>query len=279
MTKTVICDRFYLDQCFNEIVFSLENWISHGSGWIVEEITSQYLNVSFYLPLSGSTYVKLPKELNHPMQGLISVNNFDNKCFLWCHVRHLNCDGKNLWRITQKDREIAESLNYSSVKFPVSKNDYDKISVLNKININVFCYEGKIIFPIYLSNQSFNNTMELLLISNHCVYIKDFNRLMSSKTKNKNKKWFCKSCLQYFSSEKMLEEHSGDCLMINGGQKVKLETGFIEFKNYSRQIPVPFKIYADFECLLKGCDSGIHNDCVSYTSKHQDHIPCSLLIN
>ena len=91
-----------------------------------------------------------------------------------------------------------------------------------------------------MSNQSFNNTMDLLLISNHCLYIKDFNRLMFSKTKNKNKKWFCKSCLQCFSSEKVLEEHSGDCLMINDGQKVKLETGFIEFKNYSRQIPVPF---------------------------------------
>ena len=63
--------------------------------------------------------------------------------------------------------------------------------------------------------------------------------------------------------------------MINGGQKVKLETGFIEFKNYSRQILVPFKVYADFECLLKGCDSVIHNDCFSYASKYQDHIPCS----
>ena len=116
------------------------------------------------------------------MKGLINVKNFDNKCFIWCHVRNLNCDGKNSWRISGKDREIPESLNYSSVKFPVSKKDYDKISVMNKININVFCYEGKVIFPIYLSNQSFNYTMNLLLISNHYVYIKDFNRLMFNKT-------------------------------------------------------------------------------------------------
>ena len=40
-------------------------------------------------------------------------------------------------------------------------------------------------------------------------------------------------------------------------------------------IPCPFKIYADFECLFKKVDSGIHNDCFSYTSKDQDHIPCS----
>ena len=37
LTKTVIGDKFKLDQCFNEIIYRLENWISHGLGWIVEE--------------------------------------------------------------------------------------------------------------------------------------------------------------------------------------------------------------------------------------------------
>ena len=39
-------------------------------------------------------------------------------------------------------------------------------------------------------------------------------------------------------------------------------------------IPSPFKIYADFEYLLKNVDIGINNDCFSYTTKYQDHIPC-----
>ena len=147
--------------------------------------------------------------------------------------------------------------------------------MINKININVFCYEDKVIFPIYLSDQSFNDTLDLLLISNHCVYIKDLNRLMFSKNKCKNKKWFCKSCLQCFSSEKVLIKHSKDCLLFNGGQNVKLKKGFIEFKNFNKMIPVPFKIYADFECLLKNVDSGINNDCFIYISKYQDHVPCS----
>ena len=45
------------------------------------------------------------------MKGWINIQNNDNKCFLWCHVRHLNLDCKNLWRISEKDREIAERLN------------------------------------------------------------------------------------------------------------------------------------------------------------------------
>ena len=147
------------------------------------------------------------------MKGLINIQNYDNKCFLSFHVRHLSCEGVKLSRITTKDSEIAKNLNYSGISFPVSKKDYDKIGVMNEININVFCYEDKIIYPVYLSNQSFNDTLDLLLISNHYVYIKDFNRLMFNKNKCKNKKWLCKSCLQCFSSEKVLKDPGKDCLI------------------------------------------------------------------
>ena len=46
-----------------------------------------------------------------------------------------------------------------------------------------------------------------------------------------------------------------------------------KFENYFKQMRVPFKIYANFECNLRGveCCEG------SYTKKHQDHIPCSFL--
>ena len=123
----------------------------------------------------------------------------------------------------------------------------------------MFCYENKLTFPIYVSDQKFENLMDLLLVidenKSHYVYIKDFDRFMFHKTKNKNKKWFCKSCLQCFSSENVLIKHKEDCLSINGQQSINLEKGTIEFKNYFKQIPVPFKIYADFECNLRGVES------------------------
>ena len=53
MPKTVIREKYYLDQCFNEIIFRLENWISHRNRWNVDNILSQYLNISSYKPLSG----------------------------------------------------------------------------------------------------------------------------------------------------------------------------------------------------------------------------------
>ena len=105
----------------------------------------------------------------------------------------------------------------------------------------------------------------------HYVYIKDFDRFMFHKTKNKNKKYFCKSCLQCFSSKKLLTEHKEICLSIDGAQFVRLEKRKIEFNNYFKQIPVPFRFYADFECILKSVESyeGF------FSKKYQDHILCS----
>ena len=100
--------------------------------------------------------------------------------------------------------------------------------------------------------------MDLLLTSNefksHYVYIKDIGRFMFNKTKNRKKKHFCKCCLQCFSSKEIPIERKKDCLVINRKQSVKLKSSSIRFKNYSKQIPVHFKIYADFECIFKKVD-------------------------
>ena len=94
---------------------------------------------------------------------------------------------------------------------------------------------------------------------------------MFNKTKNKNKKWFCKNCLQCFSSEITLIKHEKDCLSINGVQSVKVKKEIIKYENYFNQLPVPFKIYADLEFNFKNVE--IYEG--SYTKKYHDHIPCS----
>ena len=81
----------------------------------------------------------------------------------------------------------------------------------------MFGYENELVFPIYVSDQKCEDSIDLLLLidddRSHYVHIKDF----------------CKSCLQFFSSKNVLTEHKEDCLIINGKQSVKLEKGTIEF--------------------------------------------------
>ena len=122
----------------------------------------------------------------------------------------------------------------------------------------MFGYQNGLVSPIYISDQKFEDSIDLLLLiddyESHYVYIKDFGRFMFHKTKNKNKKWFCRSYLQSFCSENVLIKHNENCLSINGKRSVKLEKEIIKFENYFKQITVHFKIYADFKCNLGGVE-------------------------
>ena len=65
-TKTVINHRFKLENSFQETLYMIDIWINKGSGWNVESIESQYINISTYRPLSRSSYMNLPVELKSP---------------------------------------------------------------------------------------------------------------------------------------------------------------------------------------------------------------------
>ena len=54
-TKAIINHRFKLENYFQEILCMINVWINDGSGWNVESIESQYINISTYRPLSGSS--------------------------------------------------------------------------------------------------------------------------------------------------------------------------------------------------------------------------------
>ena len=71
-----------MEKSFEEIVYMIDVWINNGSGWIIELIESQYINISSYRPLSGNFYIDLPAELISPRKGLINIKNKDKKYFL-----------------------------------------------------------------------------------------------------------------------------------------------------------------------------------------------------
>ena len=73
------------------------------------------------------------------------------------------------------------------------------IKLKNDIRINIFGYEGRQLFPIYISKEKFENQMNLLSITEgenrHYVLIKDFNKFMYNQTKHKERKYFvCIAC-------------------------------------------------------------------------------------
>ena len=90
---------------------------------------------------------------------------------------------------------------------------------------------------------------------------------MFSKTKHKDKKHFCMSYLENFTTKEILNNRRKRCLLINGCLAVNYESGIIKFKNYNKQIPILFKIYADTEWFLKR--TKIKE--IEHTIKYQEH--------
>ena len=131
-------------------------------------------------------------------------------------------------------------------------------------------------FFIICIKKSNEQELNILLISSeeksHYVLIKDFNRLMYSKTKQKDKKHFCMACLQNFTTKEILNNHRERYLSINGAQATIYEKGIIKFKNFDKLIPIPFKIYADSECFLKKTNI----DLSEHTKLYQKHIANSM---
>ena len=136
---------------YTTIITNIQKSLGKGSGWIIDSFIDHTISISTYNPLAGSSYIKLPKKLDHQRKGLINIQNIDdNECFKWCLVRYLNPADHNLRRITKADKDFAKRLDFKDKKFPVKVRDIRKIEKNNFIGISVFSYENKEKYPTYV---------------------------------------------------------------------------------------------------------------------------------
>ena len=71
----------------DQILSSLFNFTSHGSGWMLKDINGLYVKLVSYVPVRGSSYLALPSDLQS-MNCLLNIRNReDNNCFLCCYVQ------------------------------------------------------------------------------------------------------------------------------------------------------------------------------------------------
>ena len=190
---TVTNQRFNLNSAYEELKHRFDVWTGLGSGWIIDKIEDINIDIANYDPLAGGSYITLPLELNNSIKCLINLKIKDNECFKWCHVRFINPQNKHSDRINKQDKKIASTLEYRGINFPLKVSNYEIVEERININVNVFGYKNRV-FPLYVSkksNESNEQALTVLLISNeeksHYVFIKDFNRLMHSKTEHKEK--------------------------------------------------------------------------------------------
>ena len=270
-----------LEYATNQIINKIGDWLSEGSGWVISSVDAHYLNVVKYTPLNASYYIELPEELRNAKKGLINIKNEHIECFRWCHLAKVynNEVKRNCERISHY-KKYVDTLNYDGIEFPVSIKQIPKIEDQNNISINVFGYENKNRFPLYVSQKVTKTTLNLSLISEeekqHYIWIKDFNRFMFKQNKCQQRQYFRRYCLQCFPMKEILNNHTPNCIVVNGKQAVRMSKkgSSVQFKNIHKQLPASFVIYADFEALTQKIDRCQPDDNKAYTEKYQKHVDC-----
>ena len=125
----------------------------------------------------------MPKELEHPRNGLINIQNIDdNKWFKWSFlIKYVNPEDQHQARITKAYKDFAKK--YKGIKFSVKTRDIHKIDKKNSISISVFGYEKREKHRIYVSKDCCEEKLVDLLLTKqkgkmHYFIIKDPNRFM-----------------------------------------------------------------------------------------------------
>ena len=94
-TAEAIINKSAIDDVFKwiyaTIILNKQKYLGRSLCWIIGSVIDHNINISKYNPLAGGSYIKLPKELDHPRKGSINTQNINhNKCFKWCLDRYLN---------------------------------------------------------------------------------------------------------------------------------------------------------------------------------------------
>ena len=95
-------DELY-EQWIKKILENISTFQNSGSGWVFKSIVSLEIHTVKYQPLSGSSYIPLPKYLADK-KALINLKNDDQQCFKWAVTRAMNLTESHPERIDKKLR-------------------------------------------------------------------------------------------------------------------------------------------------------------------------------
>ena len=277
---------YNVDELINEsrdaILGQMEAYSERGSNWVFKEVIKLEIHTTEFNPLKGSSYIDLPKWIKDK-KAIINIKNKDDKCFLWCILRYLYPRDRDQERINDL-KKYEFSLNTKGITFPMQLKDITKFEKMNPDlpGINVFYLDEKKCFrhSREIKKKDCKNTIDLFLNEkdgkSHFTLIKNFSRLIRSQltTRTDEPINICKRCFSYYTKPELLEKHIEYCSN-NAAAFVKMPepNTYLYFKNYKKQLPVPFVVYADFECFTKPMNSCSPNPKESYNYNYQKHEP------
>ena len=145
--------RLYLNKSYQRLKQIIGNFFNKGLVWTFDDVRDIWIRISRYDPLTASSFIALPDELENSMKGLINIKNRGaNDCFKCCHARLINPKKTHPERVSSKrDKEILDSLDYSDIDFPLKAKDHELVEKRFNINVNILGYDViKKVYPLYI---------------------------------------------------------------------------------------------------------------------------------
>ena len=277
-----------------QMLLSLNNFASHGSGWTVDSIDNVELRFVKTKPIAASSYLALPAKLARCQYLLNIGNQQDEKCFLYCYTaQYHKIFGPKLipdnasWR--QKTNPIMYGAENTRAKQPVGTfmmpmafHQMEKFEQLNQVRVNVFRHSNNKLIPFRISrNPNFKFDLDLLLLSDgamhHYVLITNIKGLIHKykEIHQRADNHLCRNCFHINTSADRHEKHEQICHQNTQAiiRMPKIEQQNFEFKNVQARWFAPIVGFFDLESIIEPLNSNIPQK--SVTRPLEEHKPCS----
>ena len=151
-----------LDKAFPHILETLEKWTQRGSGWVVDHVSTLWLDIARYQPLRGGSYIPLPNAVKNK-KAVINGKNTDDRCFLWTLLAAMFKVAKNPQRPSKYPEEDVFDL--TGIDYPTPISQISKVEKQNELAIKVFGWDGACVIIHRLSEcADVRTTVNMLLL-------------------------------------------------------------------------------------------------------------------
>jgi hypothetical protein len=273
-----------------EVQRRYDDFVSSGSGWTLQSFKWFDLHISQTNDLRGgcnNIFLKDTTNVTSRRGGLLSINNKDNQCLLYCIAAAFTC--KKKLSISQRTDAsyyidfvnlIRVSDSRNTIKFPIALSNISELERINRsgvnavpFRVNVFREEpiSKKLHLIRSSSYDDGKVINVLLTEfedeeseySHYVLIdgKSFFRKRYISSKNAAISYahtiFCSKCFEHFRSKTQLESHEKVCGKTDHIRVFPNDGERIEYKNYEFNFKRIFTGYADFESVLENTHNSL----------------------
>ena len=229
----------------NTLMQKLDDEQLEGSGFVFQEIEEVILEIYKVNDIQASSFIELPPKYKNS-QSIINIKNNDQFCFLWYILAYL-FPVENNKNITSSYSKHFDKFNLEGLEFPMKVKDIPKLENLNiGLCINVFELTGNVLTPIHVNKNYLQPQIDLLLYQNHYCLITKLHCLIN---KDSHMKHVCRRCLTAFSSQPVLIDHMERCIKQQPTKITFSWKDHLKFEDHHMKIPLPIRVYADFECI------------------------------